>query len=264
MLLKWTRSWGYTLPAVLAAAKSLKGGKTFKRLDSRLDEFYRMSVFSPEEIEEYNKNAERLRDLAVRINKNLGVYYESLDHIIEVYTVPWTSKGFSDDALVTVAHYCFISGIRTLEGMNGIVNTFFAQGLLTVEAIDNFIENQVRQDERIKAVVEKTGRTRAVTAADRDHYRTWSAVWGFDDDVILYAAELCAGKPYPLSAMSRILSEWKAAGVRTVAEAKKRGADYQANENKPNTSKNFDEREYTPEQFKAVITSIESLKDTDL
>lgn len=264
MLLKWTRSWGYTLPAVLAAAKSLKSGKTFKRLDARLDEFYRMSVFSPEEIEEYIRNAERLRDLAVKINKNLGVYYESLDHIIEVYTVPWTAKGFSYDALITVAHYCFISGIRTLEGMNGIVNTFFAQGLLTVEAIDDFIANQVRQDERIKAVVEATGRTRAVTAADRDHYRTWSAVWGFDDDIILYAAELAAGKPYPLSAISRILSDWKAAGVRTLAEARKRGAEAQTGDGKLNTSKNFDEREYTAEQFKAVITSIESLKDTDL
>lgn len=264
MLLKWTRSWGYTLPAVLAAAKSLKSGKTFKRLDARLDEFYRMSVFSPEEIEEYIRNAERLRDLAVKINKNLGVYYESLDHIIEVYTVPWTAKGFSYDALITVAHYCFISGIRTLEGMNGIVNTFFAQGLLTVEAIDDFIANQVRQDERIKAVVEATGRTRAVTAADRDHYRTWSAVWGFDDDIILYAAELAAGKPYPLSAISRILSDWKAASVRTLAEARKRGAEAQTGDGKLNTSKNFDEREYTAEQFKAVITSIESLKDTDL
>ena len=264
MLLKWTRSWGYTLPAVLAAAKSLKSGKTFKRLDARLDEFYRMSVFSPEEIEEYIRNAERLRDLAVKINKNLGVYYESLDHIIEVYTVPWTAKGFSYDALITVAHYCFISGIRTLEGMNGIVNTFFAQGLLTVEAIDDFIANQVRQDERIKAVVEATGRTRAVTAADRDHYRTWSAAWGFDDDIILYAAELAAGKPYPLSAISRILSDWKAAGVRTLAEARKRGAEAQTGDGKLNTSKNFDEREYTAEQFKAIITSIESLKDTDL
>ena len=54
------------------------------------------------------------------------------------------------------------------------------------------------------------------------------------------------------------------AGVRTLAEARKRGAEVQTGDGKLNTSKNFDEREYTAEQFKAVITSIESLKDTDL
>lgn len=265
MLQKWTRSWGYTLPAVLAAAASLKGGKSFKRLDARLDEFYRMSVFTTEDIENYNKNAERLRDLAVRINKNLGVYYGALEHVIEVYTVPWTTKGFSDEALVTVAHYCFISGIRTLEGMNSVVNSFFSQGLLTVDAINGFIAEQVGQDERIKAVIAKTGRTRAVTRSDREQYRTWSAVWGFDDEVILLAAEMSAGNPYPSSAINRLLSDWKAAGVRTVADAKKRGAAVPATGgDAPNTSKNFEERDYTPDQFKAALTGIEGLKDVDL
>ena len=50
MLTKWTRSWGFTLPAVLEAAKSIKAGKTFRKLDARLDEFYRMGVFTADEI----------------------------------------------------------------------------------------------------------------------------------------------------------------------------------------------------------------------
>ena len=137
MLLKWTRSGGFELPAVIAAAKALKGGKSFKKLDQKLDEFYRMSVFTAEDMAAYNRYRERIQELTVKINKNIGVFYESLDHIIEVYTIPWTNKGFSDEALVTVAHYCFLSGIRTLEGMNGVINKFFAQGLLTVEAIDD-------------------------------------------------------------------------------------------------------------------------------
>ena len=57
MLLKWTRSWGYELDAVLAAAKTLKGAKNFKKLDAKLDEFYRMSIFTAEEM--YDDQAHR-------------------------------------------------------------------------------------------------------------------------------------------------------------------------------------------------------------
>lgn len=259
MLLKWTRSWGFELPAILAAAKSLKGGKSFKKLDRKLDEFYRMSVFTAEEMADCDRYRERMQELAVKINRNIGVFYESLDHIVEVYTIPWTNKGFSDDALVTIAHYCFLSGIRSLDGMNSVVNKFFAQGLLTVEAIDDFISVQVGQDERIKTVIEACGRSRNVTASDRDFYRTWTASWGFDDDVILLAAEMCAGKPYPTSAVNRLLSEWKSKGVKTIEAARKQGAAVSSPE-----SKNFAERTYTDDQLQAVFTSIDSIKDTDL
>ena len=76
---------------------------------------------------------------------------------------------------------------------------------------------------------------------------------------------MSAGNPYPSSAINRLLSDWKAAGVRTVADAKKRGASVPATGgDAPNTSKNFEERDYTPDQFKAALTGIEGLKDVDL
>ena len=261
MLTKWTRSWGFTLPAVLEAAKSLKGGKSFRKLDSRLDEFYRMSVFTAEDMRDYNARRDHLTDLAVRINKTIGVFYGSVDHILEVYTSPWLEKGFSEEALLTVAHYCFLSGIRTLEGMNGVVDKFYSQGLLTVDAINAFIGEQVEQDERIKKIVEATGRERGVTASDRNYYRTWSAAWGFADDVILYAAELSAGRSYPVSAINRLLSEWKAQGVSALEDAKRVGNTPSP---RPSSSKNFEERDYTDEQIKSVMINIDDLEDDEL
>lgn len=265
MLLKWTRSWGFTLPAVLEAAKSLKGGKTFRKLDSRLDEFYRMSVFTAEDMKDYNARREHLQDLAVRINKTIGVFYESLDHVLEVYTSPWLEKGFSDDALLLIAHYCFLSGTRTLEGMNAAVEKFYSQGLLTVDSINAFIGEQVAQDERIKKIVAATGRERGVTSSDRAFYRTWSAVWGFTDDIIMYAAELCAGRSYPTSAVNRLLSEWKAQGVRTTDDAKRAGTQSAAQDRpRASSSKNFEERDYTDEQIRSVMVNIDELEDDDL
>lgn len=265
MLTKWTRSWGFTLPAVLEAAKSIKAGKTFRKLDARLDEFYRMGVFTADEMKEYNARREHLQELAVNINKTIGVFYESLDHVIEVYTSPWLNKGFSEDALLTVAHYCFLSGIRTLEGMNSVVEKFYSQGLLTVDAVNGFIGEQVAQDERIKKIVEATGRERAVTASDRSYYRTWSGAWGFSDDVILYAAELSAGRSFPASAVNRLLSEWKSQGVHTVEDAKHAAQEHSDRApQRPSSSKNFDERNYTDDEIRSAMVSIDDLEDEDL
>ncbi len=219
MLLKWTRSWGYELPAILCAAKSLKGSKTFKKLDAKLDEFYRMSIFTREEMEDYQAQRERLKNLAISVNKNLGLYYESFEHELEVYIVPWVAKGFSDEALIKIAHHCYLTSVRTLEGMNAVVNKFYAQGLLTEQSIDEYMKIQSDQDGKIRKIIERSGRSRAVTPADRDIYRTWTADWGFDDEVILFAAAQAVDKTYPTPYINRLLSEYRKNGITTVEQA---------------------------------------------
>lgn len=261
MLLKWMRSWGYELDAVLCAAKSLKGGKSFRKLDQKLDEFYRMSIFTAEEMADYQKRRQQLIDLAVSINKNLGVFYESLEHEIEVYVVPWTIKGFSDDALIKTAHHCFISNIRTLDGMNNIIGKFYAQGLLTAESIDEYLHAQIEQDSRIREIIEASGRTRSVTTSDREYYRTWSVTWGFGDDVILYAAEQAVNKTYPTPFINQLLSSWKSQGAQTLGEVKKLPIPSATTKR---IERDYTERTYSEEELRSVITSIDSLKDIDI
>ena len=91
-------------------------------------------------------------------------------------------------------------------------------------------------------------------------------MWGFGDDVIVCAAELCAGKSYPSSAVNRLLSEWKSRGVRTVEDAKRVGAGVAAPADKAavNSSRNFKERTYTAEELKAVMTSMDDLDENDV
>lgn len=261
MLLKWMRSWGYELDAILTAAKTLKGSKSFKKLDSRLDEFYRLSIFTSQEMNDYQAHREHLRELAVSINKTLGVFYESFEHEIEIYIVPWTSKGFDDEALVKLAHHCFVTNIRTLEGMNSVVNKFYSLGRLSADSIEEYLRLQIEQDSKIKKIIEKSGRSRSVTPSDRDYYRTWTVSWGFDDDVILYAAEQSAFRTYPVPYINQLLSNYKSAGATTVEQVKKLPApsNYEK-ERKPN----FKQHEYTAEELHSIVTSIDSLSDTDL
>ncbi len=262
-LRKWKRSWGFELPAILTAAKLLKGGKNFKRLDSKLDEYFRMNIFSSEEMQNYAKYREHLTELAIQINKTIGVYYESLEHVIEVYTLPWTTKGFSDEALLKIAHYCFVSGVRTLDGMNNAVNKFYSQGYLTAEGIDQFVSAGLKQDNKIKEIIEKTGQTRNVTTKDREFFRTWTVSWGFDEEVILYAASLSVGKAYPIPFINQLLSAWKNAGVKNVDDAKK-----QPNQT-PQTSggkraETYVERTYTDEELQSIFSDMENFDNLDI
>ena len=256
-LRKWKRSWGYELPAILTAAKLMRGGKTFKKLDAKLDEYYRMNIFSSEEMKEYVAYREHLTELAIAINKTIGVYYESLEHVIEVYTIPWTTKGFSDDALLKIAHYCFVSGVRNLEGMNTIVGKFYSQGYLTAEGVDEFVSAGLKQDGKIKEIIERAGGARNVTAKDREFYRTWSVTWGFDDSVILYAAELAVGKTFSMPFMNQLLSGWKNAGITTVDGAKKASSPKQH----PET---YTERSYTDDELKSLFGDIENFDNLDV
>ncbi len=259
LLLKWTRSWGYDMEAVLAAVKSIKGSKSFKKLDTQLDEFYRLSIFTAEQMKDYQAHRDHLKDLAIAINKNLGVFYESFEHEIEVYVAPWTLKGFDDEALKLIAHHCFVSNIRTLDGMNNVVSKFYAQGLLSAKAIDEYMQAQIAQDAKIKKIIETSGRSRGVTQSDREYYHTWSATWGFGDEIILYAAEQASSKTYPTPFINQLLSSYKAKGVETLEDAKKvlptTSAQYKSN---------FEERIYTQDELQSVITSIDNLSEEDL
>ncbi|MCQ2409617.1 MAG: DnaD domain protein [Clostridia bacterium] len=259
MFTKWTKTYGYDLGAILTAVKGLKSNKSFKKLDSKLDEFYKLSIFSAEEMDDYQARRDHLIELAISINKSLGIYYQSTDHEIETYIVPWTTKGFSDDALLLIAHQCFITNIRTLDGMGNVVSKFYSKGLLTSESINEYTRIQLERDERIKKIIEATGRSRTVTQTDRDYYSTWTGIWGFDEDIILYAASQSVSRTYPVQYINQLLSQYKSAGITTYEQAVK-FRPYDASKIK----RDYEEREYTKEELQSIITNLDSLSEADL
>ena len=117
---KWTKELGYEPENVLFAAKSMKRG-SMKKLDEFIGELYSRKVFSKQEIESYADTKKKLYELAVKINKALGVYYETLDAVVDNYTAPWTAFGFDEESLLFIANYCFKKRKNTLENMDEIV-----------------------------------------------------------------------------------------------------------------------------------------------
>lgn len=252
MFAKWTKTLGFPTETVVQVAKSVKRGG-MDRLDALLVKYYENHLFSMAEIDEFNRNRDRLYSLTKEINKRIGVYYEQLDFIIETYVTRWLGYGFTDETLLTIAEYCFRCNIRTLEGYNATVEKFYKQGLITADDIGEFLGEAVRRDADIREALEKAGVTRPVTSRDRDSYHTWTYSWKMDRDVVLYAASLAAGNASPVSYMNAILGGWHNAGVTTLDGAKKFGATRAsaARETAATVTKT-----YTSEQLNAMFDSL--------
>jgi len=230
LYVKWTRAWGFSPAAVIRAAKTVKRGG-MERLDAVLDGFFRAGVFTVEDIDRYLKTREDTYALCIRINKILGLYYESLDYVVETYTTPWLTLGYSENSLVLLAKYCAMRGVRTLEGMHAVVQKCYADGVVDDQSVAVFLDQYATVERRIVAIIEATGSTRRPTETDRELYRTWTGIWGFDDEVILYAASLSLGKPYPMANMGNLLSRWHAMGLVSLDQVKEVAAT-----NTPTTS----------------------------
>ena len=220
LYIKWTKAWGFGQDAILLASKGVKRGG-MERLDAVLDAYFREGVFSPAEIEDYTRRHQETVSLAYRINKALGLYYESVEQVVETYTAPWLKLGYSEDALLLIAKYCMMRSIRTLAGMDNTVRSLYKEGVVDEDVVKRYLDNFARSDRAISAILSAAGIARQVTEGDRELYRTWSGTWGLDDSLILYAAGLCQGRPYALSSMSNKLAKWREMGVTSPEQARK-------------------------------------------
>ena len=92
---KWTKEFGFTLDTVAAVAKKCKTGG-MNKLDSLLCEYYKRNAMSVKEIEAYEQEKTRMYELAREINKAIGVYYQSLDAIVDEYITAWLRLGYDE------------------------------------------------------------------------------------------------------------------------------------------------------------------------
>lgn len=253
MYLKWSGSWGFELDAILYAAKLLKNKGGFAKLNSLLDEFYRNNAMSVKEMEDYTAQKQARYQLAYAVNKTLGLFYESVDYIVEKYISNWLSKGFDKDSILLVAEYCFNRSIRSLDGMNKCITKFYSEGCVNVEAINEHLAALMQRDMAIKKIIELTGYSRNVSNGDRDMYKVWTQLWNFDEAMIEYGASVCQGKP--LSALNNLLAKWKNANVYTVEDAKALGS--------MPTQQIQPQQTYSKQQLAEYFYSLDDLNDIE-
>ncbi len=256
LLNKWLNVFGFDLNVILWVVKFMKNKKRrfdLQILDELLTKYFEMKLLSAKEIENYENEKENLFNVAIAVNKELGVYYEDLTKEIETYVMRWINMGFDLETLLAVADDCFKSTVRTLEGFDGKLNILFKLGVINLNAYLQYRNDQYAENEKVKRILEALNMTRLVNKTDRDFYNTWTQDWKFDEDVILYATELSKNKANAMGYLNKILSNWHTQGVKKLEEAKK-------TEIKVDTSNDFIHNEYSKEQIKSLISNLDEME----
>ncbi len=259
--IRWVKEFGFSKDIILAIAKKVqKGG--FSKLDYRLSKYFQLHLTTLQEMEEFEKNKEALFSIAREITKILGVYYQNLDNVIESYISPWLQRGYNEATLRIIATYSFKNSIRTLEGMDGVVQRFYKNGLTTLEAIAQFVEKMRGQDALIQSVLEKAGLLRSVTSWDREFYKTWSYSWNMPQEVIEHAATMAGDKTSPMQYVNKILSNWFEQKIFTLDEAKLAGDLFKAGAGVEGSKDStvLHTRKYTQDELESLIRDIDEIE----
>lgn len=262
LYLKWTNGLGFIQGVIVEVAKSLKKKGGFVKLDEMLTKFYEQHLFTISEINEFSEKREAMFDIAKTISKNLGLTYQTYENVVDTYISDWTNKGYEMDALVFISQYCFKQSLRTLEGMNTVVQKFFKLGLVSLASINQYISGIIENDEKIKEVIDKSGLLRSVSSFDREVYKTWTGDWGFTHEQILMVAEVSKGMGNPITYLNKVLSNFHEQGQTSTEQIKKQIESIKKGMCKTSskqTEQGFASRTYTPEQLAAVYDSLDDV-----
>lgn len=260
LFMSWQNAYQFRLDALLVAAKALKKKGGMERLDGYVKELAAAQAFSAAEVAEYAIRKQNIRDLCVTICKNIGVYYSSTDSVEEIYVVPWLNAGFDAEALESLSKYCFLRNLHDLESMGQMVTKFAKLGIFTAGDMATYVNNQVKLDEKIRAVYEKCGFVGSIRDKDRDNYRTWED-WGFGTDVIYAVAKSFSDKTFPMSSINRTLGELRTRGIFDVSGAENYLVQTSADRDKTTVSKDADgymKHEYSEEQLKRAFVNFDN------
>ncbi|MBR3885070.1 MAG: DnaD domain protein [Clostridia bacterium] len=259
LYLKWNNNFGFINGVIVEVAKSLKKKGGFAKLDSLLSKYYEQKLFTMKEISAFSEKEEEMYELAKIVSKNLGLYYQNFENVVDVYIADWTNKGYDAATLTMISMYCFKQSIRTLDAMNTVVQKFFKLGLVSLESIEQYISGIIKFDEEIKVILDRVGLVRSVSSFDRDFFKTWTNNWGFSNEQILQVAEISKGKSNPMSYLNKILSSINERGLKTdkeIADYLKSASVGTQKVDKPE----FEQRNYTAEEMNALFDSLEDIE----
>jgi len=254
---KWTVNFGYTQGVILELAKRCKNKGGIARLDARISKCFEQKLMTIQEIEEYDARLDSLYAIAKDATNSLGLYYQNLEVVVSTYIIDWTNLGFDGAVIKEIANYCFKRNIRSLDGMNSIIQKFYKLGLLTSSAISQYIGELVSADQKIQNVLDKLNILRNVNSWDRDMYRTWTYSWNLSDEIILYVAEAAKGKAQPMQYLNKLLATLHGQNITTLDGAKNAIC---SQKDANNDNKSYEMRHYDKKELDSLFDNLDDIE----
>lgn len=257
---KWNNEYCFEEDVIIFVAKQMKKKKlsvSFEKLDSKLTKYYEMGFTSIKEISAYETTRQEMFNCAFEVNKTLGIYYENNEVVVENYIAHWFQMGYTHEALVQIAKFCFQKSIRTLQGMHNIVLKLYKLGVVSSESIFEYMEHLSQSDIIIKRILEQLGLSRNVNQWDRNYYSTWKDNWKINDELFQYGISLAKDKIQPMQYLNKIFSIFFENNITTVEQAKSLTLPTSQTAQTIETKKG---RSYSQKELNALFDSIEEIE----
>lgn len=256
--LEWKTNFDMSNDILITIAKKSKA-KQFKSLNDFVCKCYSLKLTSTKEINDYFSSREEMLELSKSVVKNMGLYYGDLNIVMDTYIAEWLRLGFDKDTILKLSNYAFKSSVRSLDGLNNQMTNMYKLGILTSEALDNYMQDIVKNDEEIANILQELGIIRNVNSQDRMFFKTWMYDWKINEELLDFAVKKSSGKYMPMQYLNNILSTYHNQNIETVEDAKKL-ISISTENSSTNSNKEAKKREYTKEELGSLFDSIAEIE----
>lgn len=216
---RWTAEWGLAPEAILQACDRMTASRpNFRYLDRMLASLRQAGAATGQEAAvHYATEAQTQQELGL-LQHSLGVPVTGSPEAGRLLA-SWHELGFSTAAMGRIAATLVKekAGAPTLDDLDAVLQRFAKGGLVSDEAVAQYLSDVEEARQAMGELVAGWGEHRAATAAERRAYLAWRRQ-GDDPGLIALAAGYAQNaQGNRLSFMERVLSDWRAKGIRDVA-----------------------------------------------
>lgn len=203
---KWTES--FNLGEIIQVATDFKV-KSFTAIDNILNSLQEHGIRGAENIAAYKESDAERKNIAVSINKKLGLFLSDLENEIKTYIIPWTNMGYTKSGIDKIAQDCFENNGKTLQFLNDKIHFLYESGITTDEDINQYYATIKQDDKKIKELFKISGFNRTISQNDRDMFNVWTHKWGFDFNTLKFVVKKYEGDAYWQTKINKLLSNCK-------------------------------------------------------
>ena len=206
-------------------------------------------AYSPAQINDTLQRNPELKELYTYAEQKMGSILSNSE-IRTLYSLYGWLK-LPVEVIVMLFEYCDSLGKLNLRYIERVAVSWADQGILSVEAAEDFFQKKEQQKQRAAQFTQMSGQDRALTEREQQYLDGWAG--RFDFTVIQAAYEqmiLNIGKisfPY----MDTVLANWEKKGVNTAADAAKEVEEYRSGKQQPKKTRfnNFEQNDYDISQL---------------
>ena len=218
---KWVEQWGYTREAILAACdETAKGAPTFAYLDGILRGL-RERAGSESTAPRTEGQLRRQLSGEQQEQASLRAFAQALGYKTATSLIANSFSGlcaqYGPELVLLVAEEA-PQGRGALDAVSRQLEGFKKRGVTTVAEARAYFEEVHRLNRGLQPLLEHSGHRGVPTPGDRALYKKWME-WGFDEAMLLLAAEQARGADRKMPYIDKVLEAWRSEGISTPEQA---------------------------------------------